>query len=329
MDVIFAKCIVLFTLLFITFLFTMLPLKLMWNYRHIDDSDRRARYARIISLLSCFAGGVFMGTGLLDLFPEVDDTLSKALGNLNMNQNFPVPEFTVILGFFIVLVIEQIALDYKERAGVMPVESEGQRLLTGIQRQLVRHGSIEGISDHVVISHSCGTSIDGESILGRGGDESLEPAAHSRFRSFLLLTALSVHSLFEGLAIGLQPNVDALLQIFVAVALHKLVIAFSLGLNLVQSELEVSSIVKSNLLFCLTTPIGLAIGMGVEEFGHSMYSSAINGVLQGLSCGTFVYVTFFEVLPHELNIGQDRLMKVLAILIGFSFVCGVIYLDPS
>jgi hypothetical protein len=37
------------------------------------------RYDRIISLLSCFAGGVFMGTGLLDLLPEVNELLSKVL----------------------------------------------------------------------------------------------------------------------------------------------------------------------------------------------------------------------------------------------------------
>lgn len=37
------------------------------------------RYIHTISLLSCFAGGVFMGTGLLDLLPEVNELMSKVL----------------------------------------------------------------------------------------------------------------------------------------------------------------------------------------------------------------------------------------------------------
>lgn len=37
------------------------------------------RYGFVISLLSCFAGGIFMGTGLLDLFPEVNGMLSQVL----------------------------------------------------------------------------------------------------------------------------------------------------------------------------------------------------------------------------------------------------------
>jgi len=45
------------------------------------------RYGRIISLLSCFAGGVFMGTGLLHLFPEVNEMLSKVLIMLTLCTN--------------------------------------------------------------------------------------------------------------------------------------------------------------------------------------------------------------------------------------------------
>ncbi|KAG8224109.1 hypothetical protein J437_LFUL001803 [Ladona fulva] len=322
MDITVAKCIVLVTLFLITFLFGMLPLKLMSTYQHIADPSKRAWHARAISLLSCFAGGVFMGTGLLDLFPEVKETLTQALDSFDYKHSFPVPEFAVAFGFFVVLVLEQVVLDYKERDEMSHVHIGED--LHQTRRRLVRQGSIEGISDHVMVrSHS---SAEGDSVFE---DDDIEPQAHSKLRSVLLLMALSVHSLFEGLAVGLQPNVDDVLQIFVAVAFHKLVIAFSLGLNLAQSELKLGSMIKSILLFCVSTPIGLAVGMGIEDYGHSVYSSLINGVLQGLACGTFVYVTFFEVLPHELNNGQDRLLKLLSIIIGFACVCGVLFMDPG
>lgn len=145
----------------------------------------------------------------------------------------------------------------------------------------------------------------------------------------LLVAALSLHSVLEGVAIGLQPTVDSVVQISLAVMLHKAVIAFSLGLNLVQSALSITAILQSCLVFCSTSPIGIGLGMLVDELNNSPESALINGGLQGLACGTFIYVTFFEVLPRELSNGINRLPKVLAVLIGFSAVCGVLFLDPG
>ena len=143
------------------------------------------------------------------------------------------------------------------------------------------------------------------------------------------MAALSLHSVFEGVAVGLQPDVNSVVQITVAVMLHKAIIAFSLGLNLVQSALGMGTVLQSCLLFSVTSPLGIGIGMLADEMGNSAHSILINGLLQGLACGTFIYVTFFEVLPRELSSGTHRLPKVLAVLLGFSVVCGVLFLDPS
>ena len=156
-----------------------------------------------------------------------------------------------------------------------------------------------------------------------------ESRPHPTLRSFMLLLALSLHSLFEGLAIALQPDMNDIIQIFIAVIIHKVIIAFSLGLNLIQTNLSLSSIIKSNILFSVTSPLGMAIGILVEAVGQDVSSSIVNGVLQGLACGTFVYVTFFEILPHELGDSENRLFKLLSLIVGFSVVCFVLFLDPS
>lgn len=66
-----------------------------------------------MSLLNCFAGGVFLGTCLLDLLPEVQDNINDVMTQLNIGSSFPVAEFLVVLGLFIVLIVEQISLDCK------------------------------------------------------------------------------------------------------------------------------------------------------------------------------------------------------------------------
>jgi zinc transporter ZupT len=44
---------------------------------------------------------------------------------------------------------------------------------------------------------------------------------HSTLRSLILLMALSFHSVFEGLAIGLQESLSQLISLFLAVIAHK------------------------------------------------------------------------------------------------------------
>ena len=65
----------------------------------------------------------------------------------------------------------------------------------------------------------------------------------------MLLIALSFHSVFEGLAIGLQLDLGALVDLFVAVIAHKAVMALSLGLNLAQARLKFLRFAISVMIF--------------------------------------------------------------------------------
>ena len=91
-------------------------------------------------------------------------------------------------------------------------------------------------------------------------EKSTDPSAHSHFRYLMLAVVLSVHSIFEGLALGLETNVSTIIQLFLAIAIHKSVVAFSLGLNMVQSGLSYVSMLISLSVFCLASPLGAFIG---------------------------------------------------------------------
>ena len=70
----------------------------------------------MLSLLSCFAGGVFMGTCIMDLFPDVQSQIDMLLSHYPpAARAFPVAEFIVVFGFLMVLTMEQIVLWYKEQ----------------------------------------------------------------------------------------------------------------------------------------------------------------------------------------------------------------------
>ena len=74
---------------------------------------------------------------------------------------------------------------------------------------------------------------------------------------------------------------------------------------------------------------GAAIGIGLAELYQTPLAQLVCGSLQAIACGTFLYVTFFEVLPHEMNSGGNRLAKVLCIILGFSFIAVMMLLLPE
>ena len=71
------KVITLLAMAAITFLFGMLPYKLLGQLRHNRDSGSRARWQTIVSFSSCFSGGVFIAACLLDLLPDIEEKIEE------------------------------------------------------------------------------------------------------------------------------------------------------------------------------------------------------------------------------------------------------------
>ena len=85
------------------------------------------------------------------------------------------------------------------------------------------------------------------------------------------------------MAIGLQPQMTQLINLFMAVIAHKSVMAFSLGLTLAQASLNAKQYVISILIFSLASPIGMGIGMLVADADKSLSADVANGILQGIA----------------------------------------------
>jgi len=322
------KIIVMVTMLVVTFLFGMIPLKLFSAVRHNTDVTSRIRWRLVISFASCFAGGVFIAACLLDLLPDVEEKIQQVLLEIKdqykVDVDYPLAQFIVVMGFFLILTIEQTVLHFREswmsEVDREPLLSRSREGLSARSYDTInRQETITGLSNEVHHAHDGHAAAD-HAHIPHGVFQ------HSSLRSILLLMALSFHSVFEGLAIGLQESQESLISIFVAVIVHKAVMAFSLGLNIAGSDLSVKSFIISNVIFSVSSPLGLAIGIGVSDLPDSLPQNICNGILQGIAGGTFLYITFFEVLPHELNSPSNRLWKVLFVVLGFACICGLLFI---
>jgi len=350
------KIVILFVLLIATFIVCMLPLIALKLSNRRCLSSRRRHCRAVVSALSCFAAGVFIGVCLLDLFPEVESKINDVLVAAEITSAFPLAEFVVVVGFLLLLFVEQFVLTWK--AGMRSHEQFAALIHDHDHDSIT--SSYSSIGPPFLQTEVPGLNFDSDdhlsaSITGNVSamdipnpdheEEAFEdqnneqvysdPSSHSIVRSLVLVIALSLHSLFEGLAIGLQPTFDDTIQLFGALALHKGILAFSLGLNMVQSKLGTRAVIISSVTFSLSSPVGTAIGIAiVDMWSDGTAANATIGALQGIACGTFIYIIFFEILPHEFmkkraRTYPDRMLKVLFLIIGFSVIVAVLFLDPD
>lgn len=326
-----------YLLVFVSFAFSVvmvfLPVVLYGRIRHMRDPRRRHAYQTAISLVSCFGGGVFLATCLLHLLPEARSQLTKGLlAQWGSELSYPLTEFLCILGLLVVLVIEQVALSWKETHGrsSTPVSAASSPLGAGVPRP--NYGSVQRAAPYAD-GHAHGL-LDSGTEDDEGDEEGHvaqsvhgDPNSHSSLRSVVLVVSLSLHSVFEGVALGLQPSAALLLQLLLAVCIHRGILAFTLGLNLVHSRLGRTGVAVSGLAFSLMAPLGMVLALLLvqEEPSHMAF---LNGCLQGLACGTFLYVTFFEVLPHEMSHAHNRLPKLLAIILGVGAITALLFATP-
>lgn len=368
-----AQIVYIFIIFLLTLVFVLLPLKLI-PADHVQLGSRRSQ--RIIDLCNCFAGGVFLGTCFVQLVPYVEmkfhDTFAE--GGMTVAYASTLTQVTVMLGFFLVLLMEQVVKTCQKSSRVKGVTASEQEMsavkgsyivavstddesqcsdgsdveLTREKKRMLKPKDKTGKvkttkkskckhmnspTDQNQFREPNGTGkglvADRATDHGAVGHSHVHLAdlAQEEFglRCVVLLFALSLHSLFEGMAIGLQTDLLKLINLAIGISVHECLVAFALGISLARQNLARSTVVKLSIAFSVAIPIGIGVGMGVGGI-HNFASGLISAVLQGLTAGTFVYVIFVEILPGEVDRNRDRLLKVFIMFVGFCIISSMRFL---
>lgn len=135
---------------------------------------------------------------------------------------------------------------------------------------------------------------------------------------FILMFATSIHSLFEGLALGLQSDISNAIHLFIGIIIHECLVAIALGLNAVRLQPQNINLwlhVRFAFLFSMTIPVGNILGI-LLGYTPGHVGRFISAIFQGFAAGTFIHVTFLELIPEELlsndcDTKEDELEKII------------------
>ena len=345
-----AKLIALVIIFLVTFLGTLLPIKVT---KYFERQGHRGLV--LISYMMCFGGGVFFAIYLLHMSPDVHQIMNYAIIR-PYNITYPLTELIISSGFFIMLFMEKIIQKATKSSKGKPdgktvyvevptvngdasvplqsdVEKERRHSMqlalnttldspptspSSMQDSLMpsKNENSNGVKKptEFEVDHGHGHAHGHSHMIGQSDDKSMRMT-----RSLVLLMALSLHHVFEGMTVGLKHTETGVWNLCVAIVSHEVIVGFSLGLQLLRSYDTVTKVVVAALLCALMTPLGVVIGMAIMETGGegSVMLDATNGILQAVATGVFIYVTFFEILYGEITHHSTSITKLLFLFMGF------------
>ncbi|CRK88730.1 CLUMA_CG002598, isoform A [Clunio marinus] len=320
----------------------MIPL-LLTKWLDWSDPNRDPRTNLLVSSLLSFGGGALLCTTFLHLVPEIDEIIGALQHDGRIPEwDFSITNLLMAVGFFIIYFVEEIVHAYLRRQQKKQVEAQ-EAFIRGHsprdslhdaakRRELEKKAAAEATGNGVM-TVSTADLVDNEHVDNNhhthshnhhhhshipvfNGDDSL---LVSSIRGLLIVMALSVHEVFEGLAVGLEDTTSNVWYMFGSISAHKVVIAFCIGVELMVHKTKTWLLVLYIFIYAIVSPLGIGIGIILSNGDDPEAFDVASVILQGLASGTLLYVIFFEILSKH----KDGIIQFLAVVFGFFLMFGL------
>lgn len=358
MDLITTKIIVAILFGSLRFLFGILPLKIYAFLKKWEKQEAKAAFINekrhhqvqcALAMCQSFGGGVLFATCLLHMMPEVHDSVEEFKRYTQTETDYPLSQLIVCLGFLLIYFVEEASnwliskvpqdpvcgpkITTPNSNKVSPVTDESENSQTNI---FVIENSIDekGLDDNVSINSMVQEEneknlkksqeddvsmpeID-EDVVDEAVEEQVKTKQHL-FRGIVVILALCLHAVLEGLAIGLQNSMSNIWYLFTAVSIHSATIMFYVGFEFLLARTKKITILIHIIILSVASPLGITLGLLIT-INYNMNTKAKSAAvvfLEGLSAGTVLYITFFEVLNREKERRVFRVRRAICIVSGF------------
>lgn len=322
-DTLIAKAVAMCVLFAASMTLGTIPIKLSQWF----DWKSGTKNSSYVQMLLSLGGGVLLCTTFVHLIPEVAEGIENQKEFVQF-QPILLAELLMCAGFFLMYFVEECVHFYLHQ------REQNFHLKSARSSISVSRGQMEAKSDENLVAALDGVVPDQgyqqyhHHIDHRNTDHShmvIEDSTIITLRGLLVVLALSVHELFEGLAVGLESSSQNVWYMFGAVSAHKLVIAFCIGVELITSGMRKGLVVIYVFIFAVVSPMGIGVGIVVTEEKESS-TAVVSVILQGLASGTLLYVVFFEILREERKTG---IKQYFSVLLGFLIMLGITFIETD
>ena len=240
---------------------------------------------KAMSRILSFAGGVMVGIVVFEMLPESFESSEIALAN---RYGVFVTLASVVCGIVIIFGLN--------------------KLLDKIENIRETHRSPEELHHETAV-----LQITQNKESGKGDTKSLLKAG------IVMLLAITLHNLPEGMAIGASGTADLKMGILVAVliAVHNIPEGMAISAPLASGGVKAWKTILLTASAGAATVIGAVIGLAIGGIGQLAIA-----ICMGLAGGAMLYVTFCEIIPQAILMDEGRI-PAASMLIGI--LCAMIF----
>ncbi|GME78985.1 unnamed protein product [Ambrosiozyma monospora] len=242
-----------------------------------------------------FGSGVIIATAFIHLLPHANEYLSnECLGGVFAE--YPMAYGIALIMLFVMFFIELIAYKYVEES--VP---KSQQVNGGYATKEFENDESGKSADE---NHTA--SEDPETTVHES--DSTTDYLGNLLAVFILEFGVIFHSVFVGLTLGSAS--EGFITLYIVLIFHQMFEGLGLGARIAMVNWPKSKRLTPWLLgiaYGLTTPIAIAIGVGVRKtyLAGSRTSLITNGVFDSLSAGILIYTGLVELMAHEFFFSNE------------------------
>ncbi|XP_015782250.1 zinc transporter ZIP1-like [Tetranychus urticae] len=272
----------------------------------LPDQDLSSKHAKILHLLLVFGGGVLLATCFVHMIPEITENYESfmsrknngssenegLLGDDEKKDKVPWVEICVCIGLFITYLIDTSVVMAIEKS-----TSHQQRNEMNLPENNLDNENEDSGANVQILSYRT-----------------------RFFKGLIIVIAFLAHSIFDGVAIGLQSTTTSIWTVFFAICLHKFVVVFAIGFELFQKTASLTLTCIHLAIFSATSPFGILLTLILEQDGLAEDGSLTIILFSAIATGAILYIVFLEILRTEPPAGINGLVHLTTLVAGFTLM---------
>ncbi|RYR13575.1 hypothetical protein Ahy_B04g070497 isoform B [Arachis hypogaea] len=246
----------------------------------------------LFMVVKCFAGGIILSTGFMHVLPDSFDMLRSDCLEEKPWHEFPFSGLVAMFSALFTLMVDSLATSFyskKSSDEVIPESHNGA--VGGHEEQemgvVVSVGHFHAHGHHHAAIQA--TKNEGTQLV------------RYRVVAMVLELGIIVHSVVIGLSIGASNNTCSIKGLIVALCFHQMFEGIGLGSCILQAQYKLLKRMVLVLFFSVTTPFGIALGIGLSKIYKENSPSALItvGMLNASSAGLLIYMSLVDLLSTD------------------------------